>query len=611
MLGQQSLLLPENITLYEYDFDSKKLGAYTSTIIIGESIKKDRSDPIRKARIEEKKAREHISKNQYSKGKKRLLKVINLDADRKQHLQEEFGFLYDPDNSSIEDKKIWEKEPERIKWRRQIWQILSSRNYFELVNISNDLINESKQQKKIKILDIYDEAGKTSEMKGEELELSTMKVLETFLSMCEDKNDFKLSKARQQKGGYQLGCDLQFDVDTTGNKELKLLIECKNYKKEIRLKDIADKLDSAKANHHAVPIDHWVLISPRADVSNELNHLLDLWEKTGEYPFKVQVWTPETQVSQLFGLVPETYDIFFKPEPGEMHPKHWSESKKKEIVEYWKGKLKPPLRLPPGWEQYLRSPGKFILQGDSPELEKLYDDHVTMNCNDKTGTLIQGKTLEDKVMEWLNKPLKQNPTLILLGEFGDGKTVFSYILSRNLAEKFLESPSYGWLPVRFSLRDFSIDSVNTSRDFVRRRLEEFGADINGWDTLKKSKYKLLAILDGFDEISKRLDHKTILINIKQIIECYQNEFSSMKLLITSRKHFFENQEHIEQLLQRIGNPELIQIAPIEEKTTEEHLLKYAKEIGEEEKFNKLKEFHDPIGLASKPLFLEMVKFSYR
>ncbi len=38
-----------------------------------------------------------------------------------------------------------------------------------------------------------------------------------------------------------------------------------------------------------VPIDHWILISPRADLSNELNNLLYLWEKVGEYPFKVQI----------------------------------------------------------------------------------------------------------------------------------------------------------------------------------------------------------------------------------------------------------------------------------------------------------------------------------
>ena len=34
MPGQQSLLLPGNITLYEYDFASKKLGAYIPTFTL-------------------------------------------------------------------------------------------------------------------------------------------------------------------------------------------------------------------------------------------------------------------------------------------------------------------------------------------------------------------------------------------------------------------------------------------------------------------------------------------------------------------------------------------------------------------------------------------------
>jgi hypothetical protein len=34
--------------------------------------------------------------------------------------------------------------------------------------------------------------------------------------------------------------------------------------------------------------------------------------------------------------------------------------------------------------------------------------------------LIWGKTLEDKVNEWLEEPVNTHPTLMLLGEFGDG-----------------------------------------------------------------------------------------------------------------------------------------------------------------------------------------------
>jgi hypothetical protein len=49
------------------------------------------------------------------------------------------------------------------------------------------------------------------------------------------------------------------------------------------------------------------------------------------------------------------------------------------------------------------------------------------------------------------------------------------------------------------------------------------------------------------------------------------------------------------------------LAPINRRTAENYLKEYAKEIKEEEKLNKLKDCHDPIGLASKPLFLDMVK----
>ncbi|MDQ1355562.1 MAG: hypothetical protein QG657_5872, partial [Acidobacteriota bacterium] len=160
---------------------------------------------------------------------------------------------------------------------------------------------------------------------------------------------------------------------------------------------------------------------------------------------------------------------------------------------------------------------------------------------------------------------------------------------------------------------FSIKNVNNSREFLRRRLEEIGSDINGWDTLAraKSKYKLLAILDGFDEMSKKMDHKTILDNIEQMVECYRNEFSGMKVLIASRKHFFEKQQYKDKLLQRIGNPRILMLAPIKRIETEDHLREFAKNIGEEDKFNILIKRHDPIGLASKPLYLEMLKGSLK
>jgi len=443
------------------------------------------------------------------------------------------------------------------------------------------------------------------------LEEAVYKLFQHFLEISEQDNLFTIANVRHQVIGRQFVHDFKFVCEIKGNRKLRFLIECKNYLSKITKYDIADKLLAAEAYNRNIPIDHWILVSPNKNVSNELEELIELWEEKGKYPFKVQAWTPTSGIKEFFGLIPEIYDCIIEEPDIENHPTNWTDEKRQEVVEYWKKKLEPPLRLPKAWEQYLRNPGKFLLPGEPPELESLLYSHLPLNCLDEAGVLIHGKTLDDKVMEWLEKPVKTHPTLILLGGYGDGKTIFCYILSRKLAEQFLKSPSSGWLPVRFSLKDFNIQTINTSQEFLLRRLEEIGADIDGWVTLAKSKYNILAILDGFDEMSKKLDHKTIQENIKKIIECYNHEFSGMKILITSRPYFFENQQDKNQLLQRIGNPQILRFAPIENKVIEEYLREYAKDIGEEERFNKLMKLKYPIGLASRPLFQEMLKLSLK
>ena len=61
--------------------------------------------------------------------------------------------------------------------------------------------------------------------------------------------------------------------------------------------------------------------------------------------------------------------------------------------------------------------------------------------------------LEDKIYRWLEEPVSQSPVLFLLGEFGSGKTFFTYVLTRKLVEKFRQSPKNGWIPIRFALKN--------------------------------------------------------------------------------------------------------------------------------------------------------------
>jgi FixJ family two-component response regulator len=561
----------------------------------------------------EEKIRKSVSNKLYEEGRNYLIEVIKHMPESEERLIDEFGYIYGELKTPIEKERIrWRQRETQIDWRRKVWRIMSIWNTSEFERLSGEKKDKGEQEKfgdDEKTKNATDKTGakKTSEGKGEELENAVKILFKHFFTLCGD--TLVVKEVRQQKRGSQFGFDIKVISETNSKQTIRLLVECKNYSESVKKKDVAEKLIEVEAYNEEIPIDHWILISPNADVTNDLDKLLDLWEKKGKYPFKIQFWTPATKVDEFFGILPEVYDQIIQNPDNKNHPRTWSKEKTQEVLDFWKGKLAPPIKLPTGWEGYLRDSVKLLLEGESKELfEELYDRHVTMMCKDESGTMFK---VEEKVMEWLVQPIDRSPSMFLLGEFGDGKTFFTYVLCRKLIKEFLKSPSNGWIPVRFALKDFGMKKDDIVRDFVRRRLEEFGADIEGWTTLKRNNYKLLAILDGFDEMSKELDNETVKRNIENLIVCHKNEFKDVKLLITSRKHFFELQTEKKRLLSRIGNPQLLHLTPINRKTTENYLKEYAQRIGAGDKFSKLKQCHDPIDIASKPLFLDMVQTSLK
>ena len=109
-----------------------------------------------------------------------------------------------------------------------------------------------------------------------------------------------------------------------------------------------------------------------------------------------------------------------------------------------------------------------------------------MKCKDEAGI---NKPLGDVILKWLHEPLPKKASLILLGEFGDGKSFFTYCLTRKLSEEFCETQN-GWITVRFSLRDFNTGGNRSStyltpQEFLKQRIELFGANLNGWYEIRE------------------------------------------------------------------------------------------------------------------------------
>lgn len=211
-------------------------------------------------------------------------------------------------------------------------------------------------------------------------------------------------------------------------------------------------------------------------------------------------------------------------------------------------------------------------------------------------------TASERLLAWLSNPVQR--VAFVLGEFGDGKSFLTYSLSRQLLQAFRDDPDNGVIPLRLALREFP--AASSVREFLQARLEGFGADPAGWAVVKRQ-HKTLVILDGFDEISKELDPATITKNIRALIDCcIAPVFDGSKILITSRTHFFETGDAA-RLLQRLENPLLLQLSRIPRAQVLGHLQDAARGPEERDLLQRLAHMHDPIGLGTKPLFLQMLK----
>lgn len=343
-------------------------------------------------------------------------------------------------------------------------------------------------------------------------------------------------------------------------------------------------------------IDYWILISPHFGPSNELSLVLDKWRNSTDLPFDVQFWGPDEDVQGLFALEPTAFNAIYADNRATPEASNILGG-----AERWLSRLRPKTRLPQEWNTYLATPRAFCFPGeDHQHFAALFQSHVRLRATDASGRPI-GETVEAVVREWLKD--KTRRSLVLLGDFGDGKSVFTYILGRRLAEEFVANPNQGWLPLRISLRGFRV--ARNARALLELRLSELGTTLAAWTDLARTHNTLLC-LDGFDEISTRLDSETITNNIRALVECY-SEYSSSKLLITSRTSVFDERRDQERLFQRIGNPQLLRLAPIPRRQTIAFLEHFAENQGLTDNFQRLRRLYDPIGLASKPLFLEMIQ----
>ena len=133
---------------------------------------------------------------------------------------------------------------------------------------------------------------------------------------------------------------------------------------------------------------------------------------------------------------------------------------------------------------------------------------------------IQYNPLDDYINIWLGNEDKN--LLIILGEYGTGKTTFMKFVAHQLASSFLDKSLFTSIqdkfqraPILFSLRDFELKMES----FIVNQFHKNGVNIGYLDFLKKiENQELILILDGFDEMTSRMDSEEKRRNFDRIAQ---------------------------------------------------------------------------------------------
>lgn len=407
------------------------------------------------------------------------------------------------------------------------------------------------------------------------------------------------AQVRRQRSGTQYGADLviRFKGAAIGASST-CLVECKNYTANpsgLTTGTVAEKVLQAEANFDTEPVDHWILISPNLDPNNELDRLAERWNATQHFPFTVQIWSPQTGVKELFAIDPDIYRSLY----GEDPPQPCRDAA--DVLAEFSERLRPPVRMAEQLRRYTQDPLSFVELSERNWLSQLATRIERFGFDEKGIRL--ARPLGDEVLSVLvDSPAGSNVAL-LLADFGEGKSFFTVSLCVHLQERYLREPRSGSpIPVRLHLRGYR--HVSAPADFLRTGLEFLGLSMTDWAELRRG--NVFVVLDGLDEMSVRQDPATTRANLDKIGSLLEL-LEGLPVLVTSRPHFFAAGTDRERFYDRLRRPHVFRMGQPDRRDTVTHLRAYADSLHLAPKLNKIKELYDPIGLAGKVLFLEMIK----
>jgi Leucine-rich repeat (LRR) protein len=221
-------------------------------------------------------------------------------------------------------------------------------------------------------------------------------------------------------------------------------------------------------------------------------------------------------------------------------------------------------------------------------------------------SIIPHVPMDIAINEWLKD--ENQHLLIMIGEYGTGKTSFCKHMSHNLALYRLEQESTGLIadpqkriPLYFQLKYFE-KNIDT---FIVNQFNKGGiTDISFLEFQKRfNDGEFILILDGFDEMTQRIDHEEKSKNFKKINDLIKNHPRS-KIFLTTREEYFRSEEEFELVFRSKKKLRYIHLKPF----NDEQIWEYLKTHSNKSDFN-YKQIKRNLGLmdmAKRPVLLKLI-----
>ncbi len=205
------------------------------------------------------------------------------------------------------------------------------------------------------------------------------------------------------------------------------------------------------------------------------------------------------------------------------------------------------------------------------------------------------------VRAWLDEPRSQ--FMLILGEFGTGKTFLLRELARRMGEE-----NTALIPIFLDLR-----RLEKSHQVDMLLAQQLAAQKMAFDP-EKFRYmldqgKVALLFDGYDELALRVTYDKAVEHFDTLLNAAQGEYA--KILVTSRsQHFISDRQVKERLWDRaesINSRRIVFLQRFERQQIAEFLQK---KIGDEqqaaERLALIEEVHDLMGLSSNPRMLSFI-----